>query len=284
MFKAAEAVTAAVKRGSSCSTTLQAWGGMIRRHVKIFLALPRLILTRRTNSGYCYVCRRKTIFLKTGDWLRDQYLCLFCHSIPRQRAMMRVLETEFPQWRELRIHESSPSGPASEMIRRQCQGYVSSQFFPDVPSGSRLDGVRCENLEMVSFADGELDLVITQDVFEHVMRPDRAFSEICRSLKPGGAHLFTVPLYRGSKTVTRAIVATDGVKFLQEPIYHSNPVDDAGSLVETDWGDDIMDFIASVSGMETTVFSNKNTRFGIDGEFLEVFISRKATNPLEGSI
>ena len=253
------------------------------QQLAILFGIPSLFLTGRTNFGYCHVCRRKTIFLKTGDWLRDQYLCLFCHSIPRQRALMQLLDKEYPQWRELRMHESSPCGPASEMIRRQCQGYVGSQFFPDVPSGSRLDGVRCENLEMMSFADGEFDLVITQDVFEYVMRPDRAFSEICRSLKPGGAHLFTVPLYRGSKTVTRAIVATDGVKFFQEPIYHSNPVDDAGSLVVTDWGDDIMDFIASVSGMETTVFSDKNTRFGIDGEFLEVFISRKATNPLEGS-
>jgi SAM-dependent methyltransferase len=257
---------------------------MIRRQVEILLALPRLLLSGRTNSGYCYVCRRKTMFLKTGDWLRDQYLCLFCLSIPRQRQLLRVLETEYPRWSDLRIHESSPCGPASEMIRQQCKGYLGSQYFPDVASGYYLNGVRCENLEKMSFIDREFDLVITQDVFEHVLRPDRAFSEICRTLKPGGAHLFTVPLYQGRKTVTRAIAATEGVKFLQEPVYHSNPVDDAGSLVVTDWGADIIDFIASVSGMESTVISDKDSRFGIDGEFLEVIISRKATTPPEGSV
>lgn len=96
--------------------------------------------------------------------------------------------------------------------------------------------------------------------------------------------MFTVPLYQGRKTVSRAIAAAEGVKFLQEPVYHSNPVDDAGSLVVTDWVADIIDFIASVSGMESTVFSGKDCLLGIDGEFLEVIISTKATTPLEGSV
>ncbi len=254
---------------------------MIRQRVKIFLAIPRLILTGRTNFGYCHVCRRKTIFLKTGDWLRDQYLCPICHSIPRQRALLRVLESEFPQWRDLRMHESSPCGPASEMIRRQCPGYLASQYFPDSPSGSNHDGVRCENLEKMSLNDGEFDLMITQDVFEHVLRPELAFSEISRILKPGGAHLFTVPLYQGRKTVTRAIAMPDGVKYLQEPVFHSNPVDDAGSLVITDWGDDLSDYIATVCGMETEIFSVNDASLGICGEFLEVFLSRKSTTSME---
>jgi SAM-dependent methyltransferase len=137
---------------------------------------------------------------------------------------------------------------------------------------------------MMSFPDGEFDLVISQDVFEHVLRPELAFSEICRTMKPGGVHIFTLPLYRGNKTVTRATATPEGVQYVHEPIFHGNPVDDAGSLVVTDWGDDIIDFIASVSGLETTVISNKDARFGIDGEFLEVFISRKAAALPEGPI
>jgi SAM-dependent methyltransferase len=223
------------------------------------------------------------MFLKTGDWLRDQYLCLFCHSIPRQRALLRVLETEFPRWRDLRIHESSPCGPASEMIRQQCPGYIGSQYFPDAPAGSCRDGVRCENLEKMSFADGEFDLVITQDVFEHVLEPEHAFAEIRRTLKTGGTHLFTVPLYHGRKTVTRATATPEGVQYIKEPVFHSNPVDNAGSLVVTDWGDDIIEFIAFVSGMETRVFLEKDIHFGIDGEFLEVFLSRKSPISMEGS-
>jgi len=49
----------------------------------------------------------------------------------------------------------------------------------------------------ISRNDESFDLVITLDVFEHVLRPAKAFAEIARTLKPGGAHIYTVPYYRG---------------------------------------------------------------------------------------
>ena len=44
----------------------------------------------------------------------------------------------------------------------------------------------------MTFQNESFDLFITQDVFEHVMEPNKAFKEIERVLKPGGAHVFTV--------------------------------------------------------------------------------------------
>ncbi|MGQ0519368.1 class I SAM-dependent methyltransferase, partial [Bacillus sp. D-CC] len=51
--------------------------------------------------------------------------------------------------------------------------------------------IRCENLEDMTFQNESFDLFITQDVFEHVMEPKKAFKEIERVLKPGGALLYT---------------------------------------------------------------------------------------------
>ena len=42
--------------------------------------------------------------------------------------------------------------------------------------GSEKDGVRCENLEKLTFANETFDLVITQDVMEHVHTPQAAFN------------------------------------------------------------------------------------------------------------
>ncbi len=40
------------------------------------------------------------------------------------------------------------------------------------------------------------------------------------------------------------------------------------------------DFIYLTSGMTTTVYNLRDSKLGIDGEFLEVFISRKVTKNL----
>jgi SAM-dependent methyltransferase len=130
----------------------------------------------------------------------------------------------------------------------------------------------------MTFEDNSFDLTITQDVFEHVMNPLAAFKEIERTLKPGGAHVFTMPWYTQlNKTVQRARQLDNGeIEFLEEAIYHGNPIDSKGSLVTFDWGVDFVDLIYINSGMSTTIYREKDRSKGIDGEFLEVFISRKS--------
>ncbi len=148
-----------------------------------------------SNQGYCTTCTSEVTFIAKHTWLRDHYVCSNCGSIPRERALMHVLDTWYPDWPQLRIHESSPGRRgASIRLARECRSYIPSQFFPDVPLGQSKDQMRCENLEALSFPDELLDLQISQDVMEHVLNPERAFREIARALKPGGAHVFTVPL------------------------------------------------------------------------------------------
>ena len=232
----------------------------------------------RLNGGYCTICDCDVVFSQTGPWLRDQYLCTRCGSVPRQRALVKVLNDHFPRWRELRIHESSPGGPSSDKIRRECSEYVASQFFAHIPRGQSEGGQRSEDLEALTFPAESFDLVITQDVFEHVLRPAKAFAEIARTLKLGGAHVYTVPYYRGKKTVVRAEPnEKGGVTHLLKPEYHGNPIDDTGSLVITEWGDELCDFVFRSCRMTTTILNFHDSRLGLKGEFLDVLISRKVS-------
>ena len=83
---------------------------------------------------------------------------------------MLVLNSERPDWRFLRIHESSPSyrGTPSK-LKQECAGYLPTQFFPGVVLDTPHRGFGCEELEAQTFDDYTFDVFITQDVMEHVL-------------------------------------------------------------------------------------------------------------------
>ena len=110
---------------------------------------------------------------------------------------MHVIQTRYPNWRDLTIHESSPGNRgASVKLAKQCRSYTASQYDPQLGFGNTHPnaGYRSENLENQTFPDKAFDLVVTQDVFEHIFDAPVAFMEIARTLRPGGAHIFTTHL------------------------------------------------------------------------------------------
>jgi SAM-dependent methyltransferase len=234
-----------------------------------------LLAGNRATRGYCPICQRKTIIIQFGPLAREHFLCVFCGSNPRQRALVTVLNLISPAWPTLRIFESSPGGISSDFLREKCPGYRMAHFFPEVPGGSCQNGVRCENLEALTFPDEQFDLVVTQDVMEHVLNPEKGFREIGRVLQRGGAHVFTVPYRHRVKTKVRAVETPGGRRDLQAPTYHGNPVDPAGSLVTVDWGNDLPEFVYAVSGMATTIYCLADKQLLPGVEPLEVFVSRK---------
>jgi SAM-dependent methyltransferase len=229
-----------------------------------------------SNAGYCSVCEAETQFSSDQVWLRDHYRCERCGSIPRERAVLTILNRRYPGWRDLAIHESSPGMPSSDHLSRSCSNYVGTHYFSDVPAGEEHRGFRSEDLCNQTFPDASFNLVITQDVMEHVLDPDRAFREIARTLRPGGSHVFTTPIYPDLEaSEARARLRNGEVEHLVEPEYHGNPIDPKGSLVTMRWGQDIGEIILAASGLITTIYVIVDRRLGIDGEFLEVLVSRK---------
>lgn len=230
------------------------------------------------SSGRCPTCATDVDFVAHDPWLRDHYLCSNCGSIPRERALMTVIEAFYPHWQSLTIHESSPGNRgASLRLAQGCKSYIPSQYFPDTPSGSERNGVRCENLEALSFADESIDLHVTQDVMEHVFHPSRVFREIARTLKPGGAHIFTAPLSKKHEpSALRARIDADGnIEHLAEPDYHGNPISEEGSLVTVDWGYDICRHIFDACGLFTHLIHIDDLSRGIRAELIEVLVTVK---------
>jgi hypothetical protein len=231
-----------------------------------------------SHDGFCICCEQQVTFQSYDSWLRDNYICTSCGCIPRERALMATIEKYYPGWRDLKIHESSPvNRGASVKIKKHCANYMASQYYPNRKLGEYFDGFRNENLESQTFPDELFDLVITQDVMEHVYHPELVFKEIARTLKKGGAHIFTVPVInKHFKTEVWATLNPDGTPFfLHKPEYHGNPIDPQGSPVTMHWGFDMIEFIKRVSELETEIVAQYNKNFGIMGEYNEVFVTKK---------
>ena len=63
------------------------------------------------HPGRCVICETDVTFTALRQWFRDHLACPRCGSIPRERALMHVIETFYPHWRDLRIHEMAPARP-----------------------------------------------------------------------------------------------------------------------------------------------------------------------------
>jgi SAM-dependent methyltransferase len=231
-------------------------------------------------GGFCPICQQNTYFTAKDPWFRDHLICETCEggSIPRERALMLTIRQLLPHYASLDIHESSPAPRGvSQLLATEARGYLPTQFFPYVAPGLEHQGVRCENLERQTFADECFDLTITQDVMEHVFHPDQAYREIFRTLRPGGYHIHTTPIYKWLvETQQKARLETNGsITHLSEPEYHGNPISGEGSLVTFHYGYDLAELISRWTPFDVEIRRYADRTHGIIAEFTEVIICSK---------
>lgn len=230
------------------------------------------------QKGFCPCCEKEVNFVANHHWLRDHFLCSNCGCLPRERALMLTISREFPNWKTLHIHESSPGRRGHSLtLKNNNKNYLESQYFEYRPFGELTNGVRNEDLENQTFNNDSFDLVVTSDVMEHIYDPVKAFKEIHRTLKPGGAHIFSVPLVNKHEPTQRwAVRGKDGgPDFLFTPEWHGNPVNEKGSPVTMHWGFDIVDYIAENTGANCKIIYIDELEYGIRAEYIEIIVARK---------
>ncbi len=154
---------------------------------------------------------------------------------------------------------------------KKIDNYQVSEYFDNTPFGSSVNGVRNENLEGLTFPDNSLDILINSDVLEHVGDLNRALSEIRRVLKPGGFHVFTIPVdFELSKTIERASVVDGKVEHLLEPVMHGDTVRGDGILAFRDFGSDVLEY------MSRDGFRCKEHKYFKNGRFItSVYYAQK---------
>jgi len=220
-----------------------------RRNPGRILAMSGQAFRRRPLSGMCAVCGRRSLFVNCAEIRRESYKCVFCGAISRNRHVAKVvarllagpaaasLAAAVARFPDKSVFEAQASGPVHRQLRR-LPGYVCSEYFADIePGGHTAGGIRCEDVQGLTFADATFDIVIAQDVMEHVRAPESGWREIHRVLRPGGSFVFTIPYYQDRAT-RRRVDTSSGRDIPLLPLeYHSDGIRDG--LVYTEFGSDL---------------------------------------------
>lgn len=168
--------------------------------------------------------------------------CLRCRGTPVHLSLIAALSGCIGEFSTLDTYELSTTGALLRWLRRRCRSVATSEYLEGVEPGTSVRGIRCEDVQRLSFADGSFDLCTSTEVFEHVPDDRAGLSELHRVLRPGGHLLFTVPLSDTQPTMER--VRRDGqrLEHVLPPAYHGDRLNGPGSvLVYRDYGLDIVE-------------------------------------------
>jgi SAM-dependent methyltransferase len=169
--------------------------------------------------------------------LREGLVCRGCGLSNRNRLLMATIlaEREWEAGAPMLTFERLTT--LHDQLRQRFPGLIGTEYLGgDAAPGAwkAIYGVdvRHESITGASFATGSFDLVMHNDVLEHVFDYRAALSECFRLLAPGGVMIFTTPVFihlPGNQL--KATLNADGsVTHHAEPEYHGDPLNPQGAL------------------------------------------------------
>lgn len=233
-----------------------ACGGFRRRCLE-----PRFFQPEELIAGHGY----------TAEWtrfmnLREGELCGSCGRNGRSRQIAMVLVRRYGSGaRSLaRLVDEEPFRALAIAEINQCAqlhnilaGHPRLRYSE---YGSTDPGVPSEDVLNLSYPDSSFDLVLTSDTLEHVPDCERALAEIRRVLRPGGYHIFTIPVVWDQAVTRRRSYIEDGrLVHVVPPVYHGGSVNPDDCLAFYDYGADILETVRA-SGFAVELIEDPRNR------------------------
>ena len=217
-------------------------------------------MEENTYTGHCSICGYFGEFKKNNPSFREGYLCPSCRASLRYRGQASAILKTYAinqhlnlfdlsktrEFSQLSIYEPGVIGPFRTLFS-DFKNYKNSFYWEDIECGKSKNDIECQSLEELTFDDDQFDLILSSDIMEHVRKPWVAFSDIFRVLKPGGYHIFSIPVHPPlpTKTQYRVDTTTNEDIHIQKPHYHGNGAG-GKSLVYTDFGADITEHLSRI--------------------------------------
>lgn len=194
--------------------------------------------------------------------------------LSRNRAVVLVLEQAYGSLETLRgldLYLVEALSGFALWLRRQVgeERLTCSEYLAAAELAGR--EIPHQDLCALSFPDASFDLVLCNELFEHVQDLDLAFREIARVLRPGGRLIATCPLAFGQQhSIVKARHRPGGEpELLAEAEFHGDPIrPQNGSLVYRIPGWEILDQLREAGCAEATMHHIASWKHGVLGSDL----------------
>ena len=244
-----------------------------------------------STDGFCIPCNKKVPLHVDMLWggrrvenknvpnWRERLVCPVCQMNNRQRLIAALVKYRLEQTSAAQVYFMEQVTPIFRWATKQFPQHqiTGSEYLGyEYQSGAVIKGIRHEDVTKLSFKDDSLDLIVSNDVFEHIPNPSQGFQECARVLRPGGAMLATIPFQVDSDvSITRAELNATGVKNLLPAVFHGNPVSSEGSLVFTDFGWDLIQLFLNAGFSSSAVEVYASEAYGHLGGGQLIFVLSK---------
>jgi SAM-dependent methyltransferase len=179
---------------------------------------------------FCVSCERKTCFMVSGTESRS-IRCLHCKSTAISLATLALIRKLPLEPATSAVYELSFHGAVYRYLKQRFARFDCSEYFGSPAGGLRINGIRNEDVQKLSFEDSRFDLVSCTEVFEHVPDYLAGFSQVYRVLQPGGWFVFTVPFFDAESTQAICHLTPHGaLQWLAAEEYHNSQLTGIGTV------------------------------------------------------
>jgi SAM-dependent methyltransferase len=206
----------------------------------------------RISKSFCPNCGGKYFLVMRPDAFMIR--CLSCRANGTNLSLIPLIEKHRKSYPVREAWEMSTYGATLSFLRTHVDHVYESEYFEGKRSGEIVDGILNQDVQETSFSDSSLDLITSNQVFEHVPDDIKGYAECFRVLRPGGALLFTVPLYGIRATEKLAEIRAGELIYFTKPEYHDSRTAGPESIL-TFWHHSVNDIGERVSsvGFDVTV-------------------------------
>jgi len=195
--------------------------------------------------------------------------------LSRNRALLQVLQRIFASLDQLAQQDvylvEAVSGFAQWLKRQLGKEHLTcSEYLEEAEH--EFAGIDHQDLCALTYSDTSFDLVICNELFEHVQELDQAFREIARVLRPGGRLMATCPMAFGQRdSIIRAVhnSATGQAELVTEADFHGDPMrPGTGSLVYRIPGWEVLEQLKGAGFLEARIHHVVSWKHGVMGSDL----------------